>query len=231
MHIKICGITQPEQGRAIAQLGAHALGFICVRQSPRYVSAMQIRHIVDHLLTNEFGQPNVDRVGVFVNAAVDEIADVVAIANLNVVQLHGEESPTFCQQVRDRLPHIHLIKAFRIRSAETLASTALYASVVDRFLLDAYHPHHHGGTGQTLDWQTLREFRSPVPWLLAGGLTPDNVAIALELTQPHGIDLSSGVEHSPGNKDLQKVAQLFEQLHQPTPAQNQPHYSQLPSST
>lgn len=212
MRVKICGITSPQQGRSIAQMGATAIGFICVPQSPRYVTPERIREIVEHLPP---GSP-VDRVGVFANASIEEILRVVAIGQLNVVQLHSSESPQFCQQLRDACKNqfggIEFIKALRIRAAADLEQAESYQTHVETLLLDAYHPHVLGGTGQTIDWSSLQTFRPMCNWLLAGGLTPDNVGDALRLTRPDGIDLSSGVEHSPGQKDLQKVARLFASL-------------------
>jgi phosphoribosylanthranilate isomerase len=209
MRIKICGITKPNQACAIAQLGATALGFICVSKSPRYVSPEQILIITRALSA---GGHQIDRIGVFANADMETIAACVAIAPLTGIQLHGQESPEFCRLLKQRLPHLELIKAFRIRDAEALAITAQFEDVVDTLLLDAYHPNLLGGTGQTLEWSNLRDFNPRRPWLLAGGLTPNNVAIALQCLQPHGIDLSSGIEHQPGDKDLVKVARLFEQI-------------------
>jgi phosphoribosylanthranilate isomerase len=206
MRIKICGITKPEQGQAIAQMGATALGFICVPSSPRYVTSSQIAAVVKHL------SMNVDRIGVFANAAVEEICQIVADAGLNGVQLHGDESLEFCQQLRQTLPGIETIKALRVGNLAALQEAAVYSRWVDTLLLDAYHPQMLGGTGKTLDWTILEEFDPGCPWLLAGGLTPDNVLEALVQVQPSGIDLSSGVERSPGDKDLNKVAQLFEKL-------------------
>jgi phosphoribosylanthranilate isomerase len=98
--------------------------------------------------------------------------------------------------------------------AEDLQSAMGYVNHVDRLLLDAYHPKQLGGTGKTLDWQAIQQFRPGCPWLLAGGLTPDNIQAALQIVQPDGIDLSSGVERCPGDKDLTKVAQLFKALQQ-----------------
>ena len=209
MRVKICGITRLEQGRSIAQMGASALGFICVERSPRYVRPEQIRAVSDGLLTEGYG---CDRVGVFADVEVAEIVRVVEIGLLNAVQLHGNESPEFCQQVRSALPTVELIKAFRVRSAETLESVRQYEEFVDTLLLDAYDPNLLGGTGHTIDWSMLQGFRSDCAWLLAGGLTPENINDALEQLTPDGIDLSSGVEIAPGNKDLQKVEQLFEAL-------------------
>lgn len=217
MCIKICGITQPSQGQAIAQLGASALGFICVPQSPRYILPTQIRTIVDGLSSLALPQP-IERIGVFVDAALEEIQQTVQLANLSGVQLHGNESLESCQQLRAALPHLTLIKAFRVCGSETLEQALTYQTTVDALLLDAYHPNAthpglYGGTGCTLDWSTLEQFRPTCAWLLAGGLTPDNVTQALSLVQPDGIDVSSGVESAPGNKDLAKVAALLTQVY------------------
>src|SRR6476646_1870617 len=113
MRVKICGITKLEQGRAIAELGASALGFICVAASPRYVAAEQIRQVVDQLPPHPQTGRLVDRIGVFANTTVAEISQVVAIAGLNGVQLHGAESPAFCAQIREALPDVEVIKALR----------------------------------------------------------------------------------------------------------------------
>lgn len=207
MRIKICGITQAQQGVTIARLGATALGFICVERSPRYLTSQQIKTITESL------PAKIDTVGVFADANPEEIDKAIAIANLSAVQLHGAESPDFCRQLRQILPSgIEIIKAFRIKTAASLAETRAYLNYVDTLLLDAYHPQMLGGTGKTLDWLDLEQFKPSIPWMLAGGLTPDNIQDALTQLQPDGIDLSSGVERSPGDKDIGKVTQLFQQL-------------------
>jgi len=209
VRVKICGITKVEQGIAIARLGAQSLGFICVPASPRYVSPETIRLIVEQL------PENVDRIGVFANSTIDNICQVVAESNLTGVQLHGDETAEYCDRLREFLPGIEMIKALRVKTSETLDTVALYATHVDTLLLDAYHPEQLGGTGKTLDWQMLAEFRPKCPWLLAGGLRPDNVLNAIASLSDNnfsGVDLSSGVEIAPGDKDLTKVAKLFEQL-------------------
>lgn len=211
MRVKICGITKLEQGNAIAQMGATALGFICVPSSPRYVSPGEISVAIQGL------SQQVDCIGVFANTTVAEICQTVTATGLSGVQLHGNESPEFCQQLRQSLPEIEIIKALRVRTTECLTNSEIYANSVDMLLLDAYHPTQLGGTGKTLDWTTLQEYKPCLPWLLAGGLTPDNIVDALSLLQPDGIDLSSGVERSPGDKDLDKVAQLFTKLRQKDP--------------
>lgn len=209
MRVKICGIREPDQGRAIAQLGATALGFICVSQSPRYVTPVEIRAVVDALPQDGTGTPSVDRVGVFVDAAIETIQKTVENGKLNAVQLHGQESLDFCRSLRRAIPTVEIIKAFRIRTPEMLMDISAFQDDVDSFLLDAYHPHLMGGTGKTLNWADIQAFRSDRPWFLAGGLTPDNVMEAIALLHPDGIDLSSGVERFPGNKDLTKVKALF----------------------
>ncbi|WP_019504531.1 phosphoribosylanthranilate isomerase [Pleurocapsa sp. PCC 7319] len=207
MRVKICGITQIKQGLEIAALGANSLGFICVERSPRYIIPAKIRAIVECLPSQ------IDKVGVFADHSLREIAEVVSTAKLTAVQLHGAESPEFCVQLRQEMPNgIEIIKAFRIKTPDSLQDTTAYINYVNTLLLDAYHPQMLGGTGQTINWQDLVEFRPSLPWMLAGGLTPDNVAKALSRLKPDGIDLSSGVERSPGDKDLTKVERLFQAL-------------------
>lgn len=211
LRIKICGLTRLDQAQAVARLDVSGwqvstLGFICVARSPRYISAAHIHKIVSEL------PDGIQTIGVFVNAGVEAIAAVVEQAGLSGVQLHSEESPEFCEQLRQRLPQIELIKAFRIRTTVDLEQVQAYESVVDTFLLDAYHPDAYGGTGQTLDWSSLTRFAPTKPWFLAGGLKPDNIAQALAEVSPAGIDLSSGVERSPGDKDLNKVSALLQAL-------------------
>ena len=207
MRVKICGITQIKQGQEIAVLGANSIGFICVERSSRYITPDKIKAIAEVL------PAQTDKVGVFADHSLAEITRVVDEANLTSVQLHGKESPDFCVNLRQAIaPEIEIIKAFRIKTADSLKETAKYSSCVDTLLLDAYHPQMLGGTGETIDWQDLKDFKPSLPWMLAGGLTPDNVSQALSRLQPDGIDLSSGVERSPGDKDLSKVARLFEAI-------------------
>ena len=214
MLVKICGITSVEQACAIAQLGANALGYICVKKSPRYIAPKNIAPIVA-TVSDEW--PEVQHFGVFANESLFSILDVVKKTKLTTVQLHGDETPATCHLLGDAfkssgLAKVKIVKAFRIRGAEDLEATASYEPYVDSLLLDAYHPDQLGGTGVKIDWRSLKEFSPNRPWFLAGGLTPDNVRQALENISPNGIDLSSGVERSPGDKDLEKVRRLFEQV-------------------
>lgn len=214
LQVKICGITTVAQGVAIAQLGATALGYICVKKSPRYIAPQAIAPIVAAVTALD---SNLEHFGVFANSPLTDVVEVTRAAALTVIQLHGDETPATCELLREALAYsnlsnVKLVKALRIRTPKDLALALSYEPYLDTLLLDAYHPDQLGGTGKTLDWQTLKDFSPQRPWFLAGGLTPDNVLSALNQLSPNGIDLSSGVERSPGDKDLHKVAQLFEQL-------------------
>lgn len=206
ISVKICGLTQPEQAIAIAHMGVSALGFISVPHSPRYVPAAVIADICRQL------PPSVLTVAVVANLDVEELAHLVTTTGVQAVQLHGRESADFCQQVRHALPNIVLVKALRVQSAATLAEIPTYAPIVDRILLDAYHPQQLGGTGQPFDWTLLKALQVPCPWWLAGGITPENCRQAIAQTHPQGIDLASGVESRPGVKDLGRVAALLSNL-------------------
>jgi len=203
MRIKICGITKLEQAKAITELGISSLGFISVPESPRYISPTGIKEIINSLPLG------VSSLGVFANCPLKTIIETVTYSHLTGVQLHGQESGEFCLQLRQELPQIEIIKAFRIQNRETLNTLEVYYPLVDTLLLDAYHPQVLGGSGQTINWQVLQAFSPPLPWLLAGGLTPENINIALSQVSPTGIDLSSGVENSPGDKDLLKVKRFL----------------------
>ena len=206
MRVKICGITKPDQGKAIASLGATTLGFICVSQSPRYIKPEKIKEIIQHL------PPEIQTIGVFANATLDEISLVLNQAPLTGIQLHGQETPSFCQEFKARFSGIELIKALRIKDIHSLSHCDSYSQCIDTLLLDAYHPHLLGGTGNTLNWDSLSHWQPKIPWFLAGGLSPENILDALSHLKPDGIDLSSGVEEKPGDKNLDRVALLFEKL-------------------
>lgn len=206
MYVKICGITKPEQGIAIAQMGANALGFICVPGSPRFVDAEQICAIAERI------HPDIDLVGVFLDADLAEITRVVQRTGLNIVQLHGNEPAHFCDRLRTELPNTKIVKALRIANKEALGQADFYSSRVDAILLDAYDAKLAGGTGKTIDWSMLTTFKPDCNWWLAGGLSPHNIKEALAQVKPYGVDLSSGVERSPGDKDLDVVKQLLDQI-------------------
>ncbi|MEN9220840.1 MAG: phosphoribosylanthranilate isomerase [Thermostichus sp. BF3_bins_97] len=206
LFVKICGITRPDQAEAIAALGVSALGFIAVPDTPRYLPQAEMAQWVRSL------PKPLEKVGVFLNHPPTTIATWVEKTSLTAVQLHGQESPDDCHQLGTLLPGIPRIKALRIRHLQDLDKAAAYVGCVETLLLDAYHPHQAGGTGQTLNWPALAQGSLPLPWILAGGLNPDNIQQALQQVQPQGIDLSSGVETQPGDKDLGKVQRLLQHI-------------------
>jgi phosphoribosylanthranilate isomerase len=161
MYIKICGLTKLDQAQAIAQMGVNAIGFICVPATLRYISASAIGQITTNLIGAKSEISDLDLIGVFVNASIKEICETVEIAGLNAVQLHGDESPEFCIELRSHLAKIDIkakvIKAFRIKNQAGLAQAQLFSKVADALLLDAYDPQMAGGTGKILDWQMLRQ--------------------------------------------------------------------------
>ena len=210
MEIKICGITQLDQARAIVAAGADYLGFICVPSSSRWLEPGSIQAIVHSIHEQKVSEQNISEqksktVGVFANASVSEISAVQSRTAFDVLQLHGQESPEFCHTVKTAFPQTLVWKALRIKGSVDLQRATQYETIVDRLLLDAYHPQLLGGTGETIDWAMLQAFQPRIPWFLAGGLTPGNVAEALTQLQPRGVDVSSGVERSPGDKDLELV--------------------------
>lgn len=208
MRVKICGITDLQQAISIESLGVDTLGFICVKKSPRYIQEEEIKKIIQVLSSP------MSKVGVFVNEEIENIIRIVKNTGLTAIQLHGDETPSICQQLRELLPDIEIIKAFRYQNADSLSLLSEYSPFIDTILLDAFQEDIYGGTGKTLNWQELENFRPSRPWLLAGGLTPDNVMLALKTLQCDGIDLSSGVEISAGNKDLEKIKLLLNNLNQ-----------------
>jgi phosphoribosylanthranilate isomerase len=212
LRVKICGITRADQAGAIAALGTDALGFICVPESPRYIAPEQIGEIVAALPEKAVSGGKLAKIGVFANASLAQILATVEQGALTGIQLHGQESLEFCRTLRLALPQVELIKAFRVQNAEILTQTEAYTDTVDTFLLDAFNSHALGGTGETWDWSLVKDFAPQKPWFLAGGLNAGNAIAALTQVNPSGIDLSSGVEIAPGDKDLALVEQLFETL-------------------
>jgi phosphoribosylanthranilate isomerase len=205
--VKICGITQVKQAQDIAQYGVDYLGFIGVPSSPRYRDPQTFAAIVQSLRASLNLPPR--SVGVFANGDLAELKSVQNQVLFEVLQLHGQESPEFCDQVKAAFPHCQIWKAFRVRDTDDLQRVTGYETIVDGIVLDAYHPQLLGGTGETIDWSILSQFKPKVPWFLAGGITPNNVSLALQQLSPSGIDVSSGVERSPGDKDLTLVHRLM----------------------
>jgi len=182
-------------------LGVDALGFIFA-PSPRRVSPENARMIVDCL------PPFVHTVGVFVNQDVRIIQDIVDFCGLDLIQLHGDESPEFCRTLMPRT-----IKAFRLKDLSSLVPFRPYQGKVRALLLDTYQHGIRGGTGKTFDWRLAVGIRElGVPIILSGGLGPSNIKNAITTVKPYGVDLNSGIESRPGRKDPELMKQLMERI-------------------
>lgn len=201
VRVKICGITHVEDALAVAEAGADLLGFIFYLPSPRYVTIGQAGEIIAALHRwegeRDHRQP-IRTVGVFVDEELDRVREAIRECNLDYAQLHGKEPPEYAAALG-----AHTIKALRVRSEADIEQLAAYTA--SAYLLDAYHPTKSGGTGQTWDWKLATAAKQYGPVIVAGGLTPANVAEVVRQVQPYGVDVSSGVESAPGRKDIAKV--------------------------
>jgi phosphoribosylanthranilate isomerase len=192
-QVKICGITNLADAQAAVEAGADALGFIFYNNSPRHMTISAAAEIF------KMSKLRIMRVGVFVNASKDFVLQAVTECGLSLLQFHGDEPPGFCTQF-----DVMSMKAFRIRDAQSLKELPKYST--DAWLLDACSAENLGGTGGKFNWDLAVEAQKlGRPVFLAGGLTPENVADAVRLVKPFGVDVSSGVESSPGKKDHAKV--------------------------
>jgi phosphoribosylanthranilate isomerase len=192
--IKICGISRVEDALAAARLGAYALGLVFYGKSPRAIDVARAKAIAHAL------PPFITLVGLFVNPAKAQVDEVIGAVPLNLLQFHGEEPPEFCGEFS--LPYL---KALRVRRGVNLLEYARAYSRARGLLLDAYVEGRQGGTGQAFDW-TLISRDLPLPIILSGGLTAENVGEAIRRVRPWAVDVSSGVEARPGIKDSQKIA-------------------------
>jgi phosphoribosylanthranilate isomerase len=201
MLIKVCGITRLEDAEAAVEAGARALGFVFWPNSPRFIDPHRARSIVGVL------PPFVTAVGVFVDQPAGYVNGVAALVRLGAVQLHGDEDPAYAAQMARPT-----VKAIGVHDdADATIADAWPARIT--VLLDVHDSRRRGGTGRTIDWAIAALVASRRRAILAGGLTPDNVAQAVAQVRPFGIDVSSGVEQSPGIKDHGRIRALFEALH------------------
>ncbi len=194
LKVKICGITRREDAVAALAAGADALGFNFWRQSKRYVAPAAARAIVARL------PPFATPVGVFVNQPEEEILAIARDSGVRVLQLHGDEPPDLCA----RLPY-PVVKAIRVDATRALAALASYE--VAAFLLDT-PSRGYGGSGAAFDWTLAQGVSDVAPIVLAGGLTPENVAEAVRAVRPYAVDVASGVESEPGVKDADRMARF-----------------------
>ncbi len=221
-NVKICGVTNLSDAVVAARAGADLLGFIFYKPSPRYVAPETVKAIVAGL-KSEGLKETLRCVGVFVNEPLETVSHTLEFCPLDAVQLHGDEPPTFVQHFNGLA-----YKAIRPPSAE--AAEQLIQTYQPLFpppaasappplpclLLDAYHPHLYGGTGRVTDWTIAANVARRYPTMLAGSLTPDNVAEAIAIVRPWGVDVSSGVEAEKGKKDHGKVKVFIENVKRKT---------------
>ena len=193
LRVKICGITQPEDAQLASRLGADALGFIFYPQSKRYVTPERAARLMAKL------PPFVTKVGVFVNHPLEEVNRLVMELGLDIIQLHGEETPDYCEGVQTSV-----IKAFRVQQ-DSFGPRMLRHYRCTAYLLDTYHSECYGGTGKAFDWNLARSAREYGPVILSGGLTAETLTQAVETVQPEAVDVCSGVESAPGRKDVNKL--------------------------
>jgi phosphoribosylanthranilate isomerase len=199
VKVKICGITNYEDAAAAVDAGADLIGFNFYPKSPRYIEPAKAADIISMLPSF------VDIAGVFVNSSFDEIKDIITLCNLNWIQLHGDETPEFCNSFLS--VNVKTIKAIRVKDQKDIKEAEKFFT--DAILLDAFDPKKYGGTGIKFDWNIVGHIGKRI--FLAGGINPDNAVAAIELGV-YGIDVCSGVESSPGKKDHEKLKKLFENI-------------------
>lgn len=201
VRVKVCGVTNVEDALMAARLGADAIGFIFAR-SPRQITPEKVRDIMDAL------PPFIQTVGVFVDQNPATIREIKSFCGLDIVQLHGEESPGFC---RELMPHA--IKAFRLRDGRSVSPVKRYKGRVRAVLLDAHEKGKKGGTGKCFDWNlALKVKELELPLILSGGLGPFNIRRAIKTVRPYGVDVNSGIELCPGKKDPLLMKALMETI-------------------
>ena len=210
--IKICGITSLTQALEISRLGIDALGFVQVPPSPRYMTGEKIQEIIPHL------PPFVQTVGVFEDLPLKVLIERMRVTGLDRAQLHGSESPEYIHELT--AAGIRSIKAFRIKKDSDFAAINRYPG--NFLLVDAWQPGASGGTGKTFDWSLFSHLDDRFQIILAGGITPENVADAILQVKPYGIDLSSGVETSPGTKSIPRIKELLQHIRQTQARQHNP---------
>jgi len=199
VKVKICGLTNYKDAAAAVDMGADLLGFNFYPKSPRYIAPKKAAKIINKL------PAFIDIAGVFVNASLEEIQQTIYSCQLNWVQLHGDETPEFCQSL-DSID-VKTMKALRVKNRKYIEETDNFFT--DAILLDAFDPERYGGTGLTFDWNIVGHIGKRI--FLAGGINPDNAAVAAELGV-YGIDVCSGIEAEPGKKDKRLMKKLFNNI-------------------
>jgi phosphoribosylanthranilate isomerase len=202
VRVKICGITKLEDAKLSAELGAHAIGLNFFDGSPRCLTPFAAAELIRRL------PPFVAPIGVFVNWAAAPVVTLCKALGLSAAQLHGDETPKVIDTVARRLP---VIKAIRLGQENAAPNFSQFRSA-SAFLLDSALSGHYGGSGTTGNWHLARTIAQSQRVILAGGLTPENVAEAIRIVRPYAVDVSSGVETRPGKKDPAKLRAFFDEV-------------------
>ncbi len=205
MRVKICGVTNLDDAAEAVRLGAWAIGLIHYEGSPRRCEPAEAVRIAAAF------RRKCEIVGVFVNPELDEVVKAVEDASLTMVQLNGEEGPSFCAETARRAG-VKIVKAIHVSSAADIHAAEAFRT--DYHLFDSGGRGLWGGTGESFDWGLLRERRSQVPAIVAGGLRADNVADAVAITHPFAVDVASGIEAEPGRKDHAAMTAFFDAAHE-----------------
>ncbi|RMF26948.1 MAG: phosphoribosylanthranilate isomerase [Bacteroidetes bacterium] len=208
-RVKVCGLKEPPNLVEVSRLGVDFLGFIFYPPSPR---CMVLERLPE--TTRQALEPlPVERVGVFVNARIPEVLEKIAPFQLNCVQLHGEESPEYCAELKRVWPPLKIIKAFRIDASFDFSLTKPYETHCTLFLFDT-RSKAYGGSGRTFDWALLENYRGQTPFLLSGGLGPENLEALKNFHHPRlaGYDLNSRFETEPGIKDVPRLERFLKEL-------------------
>jgi len=200
VKVKICGITNHEDVQKAVYYGAWAVGFIFYKKSPRYVSPSKARKLIEAL------PPFVTPVGVFVNLNERAVKDICKFTKIRTLQFHGDEDVHFCNRFKD----YKVIKAFRVSDQFNFNQILKYK--VDAYLFDTYLGSLYGGSGKTFNWKLLQGQKFDKPFILSGGLKAENIREAVETVTPYAVDVSSGIEKSPGIKNPRLIRDFFWQL-------------------
>ena len=206
-QIKICGLTNTGEAVKTAAAGADAIGLVFFKKSPRYVKPEKAKNICADL------PDSVTTVGVFVNEPFNSIMDIVSTSNLRAVQLHGNEPPKFVRQLTDQ--GLIVIKGLYMEVQPSISQVSTYNA--SAYLVECTRGELPGGNAMTWNWEDAAEFGNNNPMVLAGGLSPANVASAISKSMPDAVDVSSGVERSPGKKDIHKIIQFIKAVRGSTP--------------
>jgi phosphoribosylanthranilate isomerase len=197
--VKICGITSVKNAQIAIENGASAIGLIFYKSSPRNIDVKLAKEIVKYV------NGSVPIVGIFIDETIQKLKSILLQVNLDILQLHGNESPQYCEQF-----NLPIIKVFRVCSG--FDKSQLFDYNVSAFLFDTYKKELHGGTGESFNWELISSLKIDTPIILSGGLTPENIIDGIDMVNPSAIDLNSGLENSPGKKSVRLIKKLFRKV-------------------